>query len=558
MLISRSDWVSFVIPQMYHNNIALSSDGREKGTNGYSYRQLSDMWAAANATKSNLVTMWWTPEGIHTTYLGTQSEMQKIALTWPTQECIDNRITKEQRCESETLEGLVGKAVGSCDEAPQMLHKVVVKNLHATTYDPAIAEARRSPAYDAIKGFRISELQYSDILLKWINRGIDTFGFDQRLATCQWIVENLSHLESIIPRTYPRVAHAMRVYEDPLIIAALTCAVIATVLTMATAVLAYFRRKTYAIRYAQVEFLSLLLLGLFLICLGASVIVLEPNNVTCNLSVWFVVLGYTIQLVPAIVKVSAIHKLMKAAERLQRLELPKVQLFGAVATVTTMVVIFLSCWSAIDPRQRNNEFFLSDEVNEDGETIVIMKPFCDSSGAFWTLMALAWFSTLMVVASVLAFKTRNLREELAESRSLALLVYSHFLFLILVVATFVFHGALPETYLVAMRSLIYSTDSTVTLFIYFLPKFTAARDPVRNMLASSPYNRSSLGLGRPEAPSLMTTNQGRSNRIANGPHVMNPGSASSTNEAQTTNPDSSSISNSHHPQHGSSLTAATS
>ena len=51
-------WTSFVGAQMHHHNIALSSDGPEPVCNGYTYQQLSDMWAAANATKNNLVTEW--------------------------------------------------------------------------------------------------------------------------------------------------------------------------------------------------------------------------------------------------------------------------------------------------------------------------------------------------------------------------------------------------------------------------------------------------------------------------------------------------------------------
>lgn len=219
---SYSDWISFVIPQMYHNNIALSSDGAEPGSRGYTYQQLSDMWAAANATKSNLVTMWWTPEAIHTTYLGTESEMQKISLTWPTQECVNNRITSKQRCEASTPEEQAGLAVGACDEAPQMLHKVIVKNLYAATYHSGIPEAKRSPAYDTVKSFSIAELQFGDILRAWINRDVDKYGFDQRWATCQWVVDNLDHVESLIPRTFPRVAAEKDFYADPLMIAALT------------------------------------------------------------------------------------------------------------------------------------------------------------------------------------------------------------------------------------------------------------------------------------------------------------------------------------------------
>ncbi|CAB9499317.1 expressed unknown protein [Seminavis robusta] len=490
-------WTSYVIPQMYHNKIALRSEGKEQ-SKGYTYQQLSDMWAAANATNSNLVGIWWTPEAIHSTYLGSRAEMQRISLTWPTQQCQEKRIANEDRCNYETIEQQVGVPEGSCDEAPQMLYKNIVKNMHTATYHPSIPEAKRSPAYDTIKLFSISELQQSDILQAWINRNIDKWGFDLRMATCEYVVDNLDHIESLIPRTYPRVVREGSVYEDPLMMSALAWATLATVLTIASTIITYVRRECYAIRYAQLDFLLLLLLGLFLICLGAVVTVMDPNDFACSLSLWLVVLGYTIQLIPAIVKASAIHKLMKAAQRLQRLDLPKTQLFGTVLGVTTGVIIYLAVWTAMDPRQRKNEFFIhEEEVTEHGQTIVTMEPYCSSSGAFWNFVALAWYCFMMLMATVLAFKSRHIREEFNESKTLFLMVYAHFLFLVLLVASLLFDGALPEAYLVAIRSFIYSTDSIVTLLIYFLPKFTAHNEP-RHMMhrqtsAVFPGNHNQIG-----------------------------------------------------------------
>ena len=190
-------WISFLVPQIYYNNIALKSSGKEPGSEGYSYSQLAEMWAAANATQENLITQWWTPEAIHSTYLGTPSEMQKISLTYPTQECHENRITSEQRCTYANLSERVGPAVGACDEAPQLIQKQVTGNLYAATYDSSISEARRSPAYDAIKSFRMTELQMSEILQTWILRDVDRYGFDPRLAILWrkiWItLKPLSH-----------------------------------------------------------------------------------------------------------------------------------------------------------------------------------------------------------------------------------------------------------------------------------------------------------------------------------------------------------------------------
>lgn len=478
-------WISFVIPQMYHLDVALSSDGKEAGSRGYTYQQLSDMWAAANATKNNLMTMWWTPEALHSTYLGSQSEMQKISLTWPTQACFENRITNEQRCASENILDQVGDPVGACDEAPQLLHKIIASSLYTTTHADGISEARRSPAYDTIKAFKMSELQLGDILKTWIMRDVDKHGFDPRLATCQWVWDNLPHIESFIPRSYPRVAEEKPFHEDPLLIFALVLGVIGTLLVIGTTIFTYIRRDCYAIMYAQVEFVFLLLLGLFLNSIGAMVLVMEASPVTCIISSWLLLLGYTTQLVSLLIKVSAIHKLTKAAQRLRRLVLPKPQLFGTLALINGLVVVYLTCWVVLDPRKPDNQFFVTGEVNEDGATLVSMVPYCKSNSEVWDYVNICWVLFQLALATLLAFRTRNIREEFNESKSLGMSVYSHFLFIVILVATLLFRGALREAYLVGIRSIIYTTDTIVALLIYFLPKFTAK--PPASISRSSLY-----------------------------------------------------------------------
>jgi len=55
-------WSSFVEAQAYHLDIALKKGESSPGSHGYTYSQLIELWRAANATKSNLMFYWWTPE----------------------------------------------------------------------------------------------------------------------------------------------------------------------------------------------------------------------------------------------------------------------------------------------------------------------------------------------------------------------------------------------------------------------------------------------------------------------------------------------------------------
>jgi hypothetical protein len=58
-------WESYVIPQAYHLGIAVAGDGVGQGeTGGYAYGDLVDALLAANATKSDILILWWTPEAV--------------------------------------------------------------------------------------------------------------------------------------------------------------------------------------------------------------------------------------------------------------------------------------------------------------------------------------------------------------------------------------------------------------------------------------------------------------------------------------------------------------
>ena len=464
-------WSSFLLPQMYHLNIALRSSGMEKTSNGYSYQQLSDLWAAANATKSDLMTVWWLPEALYSTYLGTEAEMTRVTLTPPTQECIENRIFASERCEATSFEDLVGDPRGACDEAPQMLHKVITSSLYSAIYDPSIPDARRSPAYDAIKAFTITELQLGEILKAWLERDVDRYGFDGRLATCQWVGNNLDYLSDFIPRSYPRLERQEDSYESAIFFPAIIIGALSTLTVITTIGLTYYWRATYVLQFAQVEFLFLLLVGLFMVAAGSVLLAIEPTDGTCTCLAWLISLGYTLELVPLIVKVGAINKLLNAAKRMRRVKLSRLQLFGTVAALSAIVISFLVLWTTLDPQQRSSEYTLTDETTEYGETVVTLNYFCSSDSQTWRYITVGWHLVLLICATVLAFQTRNIREGFNESQVLAFMIYSHFFFVVLRVITFILGNAISESYLAGLRSMIYSTDTLVTISIYFIPKF---------------------------------------------------------------------------------------
>lgn len=80
---------------------------------------------------------------------------------------------------------------------------------------------------------------------------------------------------------------------------------------------------------------------------------------------------------------------------------------------------------------------------------------------------------MLVVATIQAFQTRNVRQEINESRSIAMMIYSHFVFVCLRVVTLLLEPRLGGSDMESARALIFSLDCIATVGIYFFPKFGA-------------------------------------------------------------------------------------
>lgn len=251
----------------------------------------------------------WKPEALHSTYTGTQNEMHKVQLPPPSQNCVENRLPPDSRCSTDEGESEnFGSPEGACDEAASPLTKVIVGNLFSVIHDSSIPEARQSPAYQALKAFHISELQQSAILTAWLDRDIDKYGFDPRYATCEWMADNLEYLVDFIPRSYPRAFISEDIQETALFYVGFIFGLVAFFMVISTGIVTYRRRERKAVKYAQISFLFLVLLGLLMVALAAVLMTLKPNNGICVLNEWLITLGYTLAIVPLIVKVTAINR----------------------------------------------------------------------------------------------------------------------------------------------------------------------------------------------------------------------------------------------------------
>ena len=426
-----------------------------------------EIWHAADATKSNVIMIYWTPEAITQSYVGTDAEFQKVLLPTSTQTCFESRVRADERC-SDDWKTRVGVPEGACDEYPYLINKVISKGLLQATKDPAIPAAIQSPAYDMLKVISLSALQI-DELFDYKNKYPTP-----REAVCHWVFDNLDALQDYIPSTFPRVLHeGDDDTTNPLMYVSTTFAVVVIMGVLLTMAMVIKRRHTRVIVFAQVEFLLILLGGLFLVSVGALITSLDPTDKTCIVSVWLVNTGYTVELVPLVVKVAAINRLQAAARRMRRVTLKRIILLQRVALVFSFVVVFLSVWTALDPPRRDTEYILTLDETEHGDTVVQVSFFCEANSPVWEYVALAWNILLLLIATVLAFQSRNIRQSFNESQTLAFMIYSHFFFVVLRVVTFLLsHSSVNELALRRFRSIIYSLDVFATIIIYFVSKLT--------------------------------------------------------------------------------------
>lgn len=55
-------WTSYARQQIKHLGIALEGGGSQTGGSSYTYGEVVDIWNAANATKSDVIGVWWSPD----------------------------------------------------------------------------------------------------------------------------------------------------------------------------------------------------------------------------------------------------------------------------------------------------------------------------------------------------------------------------------------------------------------------------------------------------------------------------------------------------------------
>ena len=411
---------------------------------------------------------------------GSDSQFQQVLLPEATDVCSRSRVDTVARCSEDIMERR-GSPEGACDQEAHALQKIFAKSLRERTM--AVGPTLRSPGYNLLQNLKVTDLEINNMIRRWLEIDTDRYGNDAREAVCGWMVDNLDAMLDFTPQGYPRVLSKQSSYDTGFLYAAQAVAGFTTLVVMASTAFTILYRKTKVFVFAQVYFCGLILLGFFLICIGSIVTTLVPSSASCTARVWFVTLGYTVELVPLLVKIATINRVLQSAKKMRRVQISPKNMMIRVAAVLVAVMAYLLQWSIWDTPSEREYFRLESEQS----SLVLSSLACSSERFdYWYLVTLGWQTALLIMASVLAYQSRHVLQEFNESRSLGTMAYSHFLFVVLRTILF-FLGRQPNDtssnsaatfeppVVAAASSVLLSLDALFAMTIYILPKFMEAK-----------------------------------------------------------------------------------
>lgn len=165
-----------------------------------------------------------------------------------------------------------------------------------------------------------------------------------------------------------------------------------------------------------------------------------------------------------LIKTAAMNRLIQSSKKMQRISINPQSLLLRVVLWMSLIIVFLVVWTVYDP-PASVEFR---SINENDLTIVSIDRECLSDAIFWEVVQNCLHALLLLICAIFAFQSRHTVSVVNDSRVLAQLVYSHFLFMILrlMVTAFdlldVFHSSLVST----LASFNHSFDTLFAMGIY--------------------------------------------------------------------------------------------
>jgi len=141
-------------------------------------------------------------------------------------------------------------------------------------------------------------------------------------------------------------------------------------------------------------------------------------------------------------------------------------------------IMFLTLWYKLDPVKLERRANL---VKKGGHDVAILDV-CECNSESWYISYLLLWVLLLSSASIIIYQSRDVTEAFNESRGLALMIYSHFMFgslHILVICIAKANYFSEKTLFQSVVSVLMSLDTICAVSFYFGQKFFAAMDEKR-------------------------------------------------------------------------------
>lgn len=278
---------------IFWNNISGLSIEGPLPNGGYNIEQLEQIWRAANATNAAVMMYWWQIDRLPVEFRDSDYAFERVRFPPPSRECFKNQPTEEERC-STNLTVRRGDKAGACDQGLVTLKRILVRKIGEDT-SKENNEAKRSPAFNILSTFKMEMNDMREILYEGVR------GADLRESVCDWVFRNREILERNLPPGYPRIVTTSTEYEAWYIILMRVFCILVFVVAFLSLFFAWRYRKAQAMFYAQPVFMYLIISGFCLYTFGGVMATFEPTVLSCNLNVWLIMLGSTIELVPVLV-----------------------------------------------------------------------------------------------------------------------------------------------------------------------------------------------------------------------------------------------------------------
>lgn len=468
------DWSARLDAQLFWNGIVgLESDGDIGPTNSYDQAQMIQIWYAANATDSNVIMLWNQPDVLDADFFGTDYEFQLVLFPAPTTTCLNSIPSTDQKCSEDFADRVAGLEEAACGDDVYSVQRLIASSVQDQANDDMFNAVERSPAFEFLKDIQVSVMDIRFMVKAWKNSQYnDPDGMDLRYAVCDWVIENAERIREFVPPGHPRFIDSRSDYSTwYLVIAQIFGAGVAAV-SLVCFCLCWNYRGTKTMVFAQPIFLQLILLGFCMISIGAVMYALEPNTPRCTAAAWLLSLGFTVELVPVLVKTSAFNRLIRSSKKQKRVNINRRMMLLKVIFIVTLVMVYLLTWTLVDTPTALE----SRRISPSDPNMVDSELRCASDSDVWRTLTFAWEAMLLFLAAYLAVQSRNVMKEVNESKTLAIMVYSHFLFVCLRGISSIFYvtETLPASRIATLFSFNYSLDAFCAMAIYIFPKLIEA------------------------------------------------------------------------------------